>query len=110
MFVHYSRGLVSEEELKYLADHLDVCPDCQDVVMTLDDADDTVIGRLRMPLSGEAFLAEPQLQRALAAAIAMPVPRPNADGGLNGEDESVSDMPETLGEYQLLEELGRGGM
>jgi len=110
IYLQYSRGLVSEEELTYLAEHLDSCPDCQDVVMTLDDADDTVVGRLRMPLSGESFLAEPQLQRALAAAIAMPIPRPDAEGGPNVEDASVSDMPETLGEYQLLEELGRGGM
>ena len=110
MFLQYSRGLVSEEELNYLADHLDSCPDCQDVVMTLDDADDTVVGRLRMPLSGESFLAEPQLQRALAAAMARPIPTPNAKGGLDAEDGPASDMPETLGEYQLLEELGRGGM
>src|SRR5208283_4031909 len=93
MFLQYSRGLVSEEELNYVADHLDSCPDCQDVVMTLDDADDTVVGRLRMPLSGESFLAEPQLQRALAVAIAMPIPTPNARSGLDVEDEPAPDMP-----------------
>src|SRR5208337_2905992 len=106
MFLQYSRGLVSEEELNYLAEHLDSCPQCQDVVITMDDAGDTVIGRLRMPLSGESLLAEPQLQRALAAAMAMPMPRANAKGGRDVDVEPVSDMPETLGEYQLLEELG----
>ncbi len=110
MFLQYSLGLVSEEQSNLLAEHLDSCPDCQDVVMTLDDADDTVVGRLRMPLSGESFVAEPQLQRALAAAIAMPMPRPNAKGGSDLEGELASDIPEALGEYQLLEELGRGGM
>jgi serine/threonine protein kinase len=78
--------------------------------MTLDDADDTAIGRLRTPLSSESVLAEPQLQRALAAAMAMPIPTTNARGGLDLEGVPASDMPETLGEYQLLEELGHGGM
>ncbi|MGA2257216.1 MAG: TIGR03067 domain-containing protein, partial [Thermoguttaceae bacterium] len=108
MFLQYSLGLVSEGESILLADHLDSCPDCQDVVMTLDDADDTVVGRLRLPLSSESVLAEPQLHRALAAAIAMPMP--NATCAADVECELTSDMPETLGEYQLLGELGCGGM
>ena len=78
--------------------------------MTLDDASDTVAGRLRMPLSSESFLAEPQLQRALAAAAAMPMPSPDAPSGADLAVVPASDMPETLGEYRLLEELGRGGM
>jgi len=110
MFLQYSLGLVSEEQSNYLADHLESCPNCQDVVMTLDDADDTVVGRLRTPLSGESFLAEPQLQRALAAAIAMPLPMTKTTDGADSEGGPASDMPKTLGEYQLLEELGRGGM
>jgi RND family efflux transporter MFP subunit len=108
--LHYSLGLISEEESNYLTDHLDSCPDCQATIMTLDDADDTAIGRLRTPLSSESVLAEPQLQRALAAAMAMPIPRANASGGLDLEGVPAPDMPETLGEYQLLEELGHGGM
>ena len=60
-------------------------PDCQATIMTLDDAEDTVIGRLRTPLSSESFLAEPQLQDVLAAALAMPVPRPSAQGGSDSE-------------------------
>ena len=70
------------------------------MIVTLDDADDTVIGRLRTPLSSESVLAEPQLQDALAAAMAMPGRMP----------EAAADMPQMLGEYRLLEELGRGGM
>src|SRR5271157_4113775 len=103
MFLQYSLGLVSEEQSNYLADHLESCPNCQDVVMTLDDADDTVVGRLRTPLSGESFLAEPQLQRALAAAIAMPLPMTKTTDGADSEGGPASDMPKTLGEYQLLE-------
>jgi uncharacterized protein (TIGR03067 family) len=97
--LRYSLGTLAEVEREALDSHLDACPDCQAVIVTLDDADDTAIGRLRMPLSGEAVLAEPQLQDALAAAMGMPAPMPEA-----------SDMPRMLGEYRLIAELGRGGM
>ena len=110
VFLQYSLGLVSEEESQSLAEHLESCPDCQDLVMTLDDADDTLVGRLRTPLSSESFLAEPQLQRALAAAAAMHIPGPDTADGPDLAGVPASDMPDTLGEYRLLEELGRGGM
>ncbi len=106
VFLQCSLGLISEEESHSLAEHLESCPECQDLVMTLDNADDTLVGRLRMPLSSESFLAEPQLQRALSAAAGMPMPRADAVEGA----DLAADMPETLGEYRLLEELGRGGM
>ena len=97
--LRYSLGMLPEEQREPLDSHLDSCPDCQAMIVTLDDADDTAIGRLRMPLSGESVLAEPQLQDALAAAMGMPARTPDA-----------ADMPEMLGEYRLIAELGRGGM
>jgi serine/threonine protein kinase len=106
----YSVGMLYGEQRDALDEHLDCCPDCQATIVTLDDADDTVISRLRTPLSSESVLAEPQLQDALATAMAMPVPKPNAKENAGLEGGRASDMPETLGEYQLLEELGRGGM
>jgi RND family efflux transporter MFP subunit len=110
ILLQYSLGLVSEEQSKDLAGHLDACPDCQATIMTLDDADDTLIGRLRTPLSGESVLAEPQLDDALAAAMAMPFPMPIAEEGSSLARRSSSGMPEMLGEYRVLEQLGRGGM
>lgn len=126
MIVQYSLGLLSEEQAIGLASHLDSCPDCQAMIMTLDDADDTVIGRLRAPASHESFVAEPQLEDALAAAIAMPerpsaaavqpvgvgfhLPPQRVEDGSSPAALFTSDMPQTLGEYRLLEELGRGGM
>ena len=89
--LRYSLGMLPEEQRNALDSHLDACPDCQAMIVTLDDSDDTAIGRLRMPLSGESVLAEPQLQDALAAAMAMPGRMPDAG----------ADMPRTLGEYQV---------
>ena len=97
----YSVGMLGSQESDALDEHLENCPDCQATIVTLNDADDTVARRLRMPLSSESFLEEPQLHDALAAAMEMPMPTPKAE---------PSDMPAMLGEYQLLEELGSGGM
>ena len=108
--LQYSLGMLPGEQQDILDRHLDECPDCQATILTLDDSGDTVIGGLRMPLSGESVLAEPQLQDALAAALAMPQEMRSADKSPLLPGPLTSGMPETLGEYQLLEELGRGGM
>ena len=105
----YSVGRLSEEQSEELADHLGSCPDCQATILTLTDADDTLIHRLRMPPGSESYLAEPQLQAAVAEAIALPDP-----GAIGQEPSGLEDrpaaMPSMLGEYRVLEELGRGGM
>jgi len=109
-FRQYSLGLLPEEQALDLAGHLDWCRDCQAVLMTLDDADDTLIGRLRTPLSSEPVLAEPQLQDALAAVVASSMPRQAEEDGSASPGRLASDMPGMLGEYRVLAELGRGGM
>ena len=108
--LQYSLGMLVGEQRDDLDRHLDGCPDCQATIVTLDDTDDTLIGRLRTPLSGESVLAEPQLQRAMATAMAMPARMPAAEEHAGPAGPPVSEMPEILGEYRLLEELGRGGM
>jgi RND family efflux transporter MFP subunit len=42
--------------------------------------------------------------------MAMPTPRENCKAAGSFESEPAHDMPEMLGEYQLLEALGEGGM
>ena len=116
MLLQYSIGMLSDQQSDDLAGHLDSCPDCQATIVTLEEAEDTLIGRLRMPLGSEACLAEPEFQAALAHAIAMPgaTSQPSSAGvspvpsGDEGNPASV--MPHMLGEYQVLEELGHGGM
>jgi serine/threonine protein kinase len=93
----YSLGLLAGEQRETLDSHLDSCPVCQATMVTLDDGGDTLVGHLRLPMSDESLLAEPQLQGALAAL------------GLPGKLQTA-DVPQTLGEYRVLEALGRGGM
>jgi RND family efflux transporter MFP subunit len=92
--------MLTNEQSDDLAGHLESCPDCQATITTLEDAEDTLIGRLRTPPGSESCLAEPQFQTALAQAIA----------GENGPVPFSPAVPFSLGEYHVLEELGRGGM
>ena len=68
--LQYSIGMLSNEQSDDLAGHLESCPDCQATITTLEDAEDTLIGRLRTPPGSESCLAEPQFQTALAEVIA----------------------------------------
>jgi RND family efflux transporter MFP subunit len=101
--LQYSIGVLPDDQSDDLSGHIDSCADCQATILTLEDAEDTLINGLRTPRS-ESCLAEPEFQAAMAEALATPAARKGA------VPFSRSAMPQTLGEYQLLEELGRGGM
>jgi RND family efflux transporter MFP subunit len=109
MLSQYAIGMLSEEQSADLARHLDSCCDCQATITGLEDAEDTLIRRLRMPPGSEACLAEPQFQAAVAEALAVP-PQGLMSREESGDGQPASAMPQTLGEYQVLEELGHGGM
>ena len=110
VLLQYSIGTLSDEQSDDLARHLDSCPDCQATIITLEDAEDTLIGRLRMPLGSESCLAEPEFHAAVAHAIATPS-SPGVSPVLpDHEPNPASVMPQMLGEYRILEELGHGGM
>ncbi|MGA2062793.1 MAG: protein kinase, partial [Thermoguttaceae bacterium] len=117
--LQYSIGMLSNEQSDELAGHLESCPDCQATITTLEDAEDTLIGRLRTQPGSESCLAEPQFQTALAEVIAgkgvrshLPERPDQPSVGARCFAQMAPDpfSPFSLGEYQVLEELGRGGM
>ena len=96
----YSVGMLSKAQSDELAAHLDSCPGCQATILTLEDAADTLVGRLRTPPTAEPYSAEPAFQAALAQVLQggtgilpvlgrdtgkMPVPP--------SEDNSVTSLP-----------------
>lgn len=98
----YAVGRVSDEVAEILAEHLDSCPDCRAELATLDDASDTLIGRLRHPAE-DPYRAESQCRLALARARSL-------GGAADVSSQAISAPMRQLGEYELLAELGRGGM
>jgi serine/threonine protein kinase len=103
----YAVGRLSDDASDVLASHLDACSTCQTTLATLHDANDSLVARLRAPVSDDPLLAEPECGVALARAKAV--------GGRPAEYSSRSavmplPVPGQFDEYQLLEELGHGGM
>ena len=119
----YAVGRLSDEASEGVAEHLESCPSCQAGLATFDDADDTLVARLRLPAEEDPYQAESQCRVALARARSvggrgsLPALESEVPGGKGSlaapEPEpaaSHSQLLGTLGEYQLLEELGHGGM
>ena len=97
------------EAAETLLAHLDRCPRCQAKLETVSDAGDTLLESLRRPWVRDELLDEPQFQEAMARAkaisdVASKHSQPGAAGALS------ADVVGELGEYQLLEKLGEGGM
>jgi len=99
----YSIGLLSDEVSDAVAAHLASCADCRAGLSTLDDAEDTFMEQLRRPAVVDPYREESQCQVAVARAYAL--------AGTSAESRSEPSFhPRALGEYQLIGELGRGGM
>jgi hypothetical protein len=102
----YADGRLPEEASETLAAHFDSCADCQAALATLDEGDDTFVAQLRSPAPADPYLEESECRLAVARAVAATEtagqsPAPAAGRSVCGR---------VLGEYELIEELGHGGM
>jgi serine/threonine protein kinase/WD40 repeat protein len=106
----YLLGKLPDDASEQIAAHLDECPPCEAAAETLDRVSDTLVSQLERPVVPSRFAHEPQYQQALQRVLAQ------ADGESDTMGDRVatvavdSPVPESLGEYELLEKLGEGGM
>ena len=101
----YVFGRLTDEASEAVAAHLESCPDCAAALATFDDEDDTLVAQIRRGTTATPYFREPECQVAVARALAV------LDRSSFPEDQSSPSIcGRTLGEYRLLEELGRGGM
>lgn len=106
----YAAGRLSDEDSAALDDHIDDCPSCQAELMTLDDVKDTLLVRLRCATGEDEYQQEPEYHKALLLAEALlnnPAIAANEPANRLSID---NDNLGQLGEYQLLQRLGQGGM
>jgi RND family efflux transporter MFP subunit len=104
----YLCGKLSDEASEALAEHLEGCSLCQAELASFPDSEDTLIARLKTPETADPYAVEPKYKEALARAKSL-----FAACGADGKpspDASTTFFNRQLGEYQLLERLGRGGM
>jgi len=115
--IAYTLGKLPEKALQTVADHLETCGGCLAALSTVAEAEDSLVSQLRHPgvgtrqvgalPDGEEFLDEPQCQEAVRQFEAI-----GSEPSLVAQTDRVAGLsvPKKLGRYQLLEELGRGGM
>ncbi len=119
----YVAGKLAEDLSLALDDHLDVCAECQALLVTLGDAEDTLETRLRRAPAAEQYEQEPACREAAMRAKALvPAASPAANHPPDAPGDATSswrspagaDAPLAslgrLGEYELLAKLGEGGM
>src|SRR5262249_48935590 len=93
-------GKISGQVLDEIADHLESCPSCSAAVSAFDDRADSFIAELRQPAPARLPPAESEHVVALIEKLG---PRSHPAAGAAAELGQ-------LGQYQLLEKLGEGGM
>ncbi len=100
-----STGRLEETQSEPLLEHLRDCQRCRSELETLQDAEDSIVALLRQPSEGCEYDVEPDCKRALAKALGA-----LAIAGETAPDSDWQQLPETIGEYEILRPLGRGGM
>jgi hypothetical protein len=103
----YVLGRVSEADLTGIASHVEACPACQSQLETLDGLSDSVITCLRRaaPMDRAAH------DDALLEEVLSRIPSITSGSGSHSRDHvQTAVLPRQLGQYQLVEELGHGGM
>ena len=101
----YSLGKLPEAMLDTVAIHLETCPTCLDALTITTEENDSLLAGLRASVCEDSYLDEPGYREALAKFEAVgfaPFAR--------SADSMPRSVPEQLGRYRILKELGRGGM
>ncbi|KLU02119.1 Serine/threonine protein kinase [Rhodopirellula islandica] len=98
-------GRLAEEDSDSMLDHLRDCEVCQSELETIGDGEDSLIQAIRSPDDASEWILEPQCDVAVIAALGVI--------GIGQQSPAVSEMPGfpvSIGEYEIVRPLGRGGM
>ena len=109
----YNLGMLSPQEADAIAQHLESCRQCDTVLDSMAPVADTLVSQLRQPARRFPYGSEDAFQNVLAKLRALPFsPSPQeqvATAAKASRKSTKSDLG-NLREYQLLVEIGSGGM
>ena len=101
----YSLGHLCESESDDLFQHLRSCDGCKSELETMDDGDDSLVHHLRTPDADASLENEADCKLAVAKALGALA---NHEHDRSSIDPEI--LPKTIGEYEVLQPIGRGGM
>ena len=102
-----SLGQLPEEQSDVLLQHLGSCETCQETISGIDEGEDTFIRQIKSAGTEDAdeFESEKGCQVAATRALAALA---LAEDGIN--KSGIPNVPSSIGEYDIVEPLGQGGM
>jgi tRNA A-37 threonylcarbamoyl transferase component Bud32 len=116
----YVQGTLPAESVGHLEAHVATCVSCEETLCDLDDSADLFLVALRKGAEAneERYLNEPEFKAAVVAAHQNIVAADNdafseklKDKLTEKESNQLADLPfSQLGQYELISEIGRGGM
>ncbi len=103
----FTVGRIAGPAFDTIAEHLQTCERCTSALAALPNGGDSLMGGLRRSCSDEPLAGEAVYQQAVAKIklIARGLPPSSWSGSA-----APLPIPEVLGRYQILGELGHGGM
>ncbi|MBC8873120.1 MAG: protein kinase [Planctomycetes bacterium] len=105
----YLVGTLPENAAETVSQHVDQCTVCQQILQVLDESEDAVVAKLRCRDGEDPFANEPQRLKVLERVKAMFAQGDPAGVDAEGMDTGLPEVPCQWGEFQLLQELDRGG-
>lgn len=102
-------GRLPQEQLQRIAQHLDACSHCSSAVQGLHDTVDPLLAELRLDFQCDPPL-ETECRRVVARVAGIGHSTPQPPSVVPETMDLPPALPRTLGGFELLEELGEGGM
>jgi serine/threonine-protein kinase len=107
----YGQGRLPVQRLEEIAGHIDVCQRCESSLRDLRDDSDTLAYNLRRYLAADPVAARPAARPVDDQAATVPGRAETSSGSPGGPaGRPGAAVVRAFGQYELLEELGRGGM
>ncbi len=98
-------GQLSNEDSDTLFQHISECDQCRCELETVEDGGDSLVESLRDPAEFIDFSGEPDCRMAVVKALGALAISESTSGST-----PVKDLPKIIGEYEIVQPIGSGGM